>query len=518
MKRICTLALCIVLLFSVLPMVSYAEKDDTALRKDIYDSCLYNQEIDISQYDITVDELHTLFYEMLDAGDLPWYTDRSYYHYEYDEETDQALSFAPRLLPDYKYNRAYYQRRLEEILQECVREWMEPWQIALALHDYLIIHAYYDETLNETTGYDLLRNGRTVCSGYTEIYRELMNMAGVPCKSVVSEPMLHTWNLVQLDGRWYHVDLTWDDPVPDTYGYVSHKFFLLTDEEIAAGEEPHHDWKTDIKCFDKTYTKAFWRDVDNPILFTDADSCYLVRQKNLRNVVYQRTLSTGQETEIYKEEDEFLNIGKGSYRYQHYGLSIWNDRLWVGTMTKVLSMNLKGKNVRTEFTYNGKKNKRYIAGFYADKDYIRYLAREHNGDGVTYIETLEPTGYHIHKYTETIVEPTCGVPGYTLSECSCGIQCQSSPTAAREHAFSQAEKVEPTFTRKGAIIERCANCGEERSQTIPRLTQEDRVNNTILGTTGGAGIGVAVVTVGAILKAIFRKKKKAAPSPVEQKE
>ncbi len=37
----------------------------------------------------------------------------------------------------------------------------------------------------------------------------------------------------------YHVDTTWDDPVPNRPGVVRHKYFMLSDEEIG---RDHSDW------------------------------------------------------------------------------------------------------------------------------------------------------------------------------------------------------------------------------------------------------------------------------------
>ena len=520
MKKWCRILIVFALVLLMLPLVPEARAEVPPDRKEllrelkdaIIESCTYNREIDIFSYQISTEELQELFYTMYDQGELPWYTLRDFFSV-FDRDTGMVKSFDPRLLADYKYDRATYQQRLEEILQECVLEGMADWQIALSIHDYLIVHARYDESLRQTNGYELLTAGMTVCAGYTEVYRELMNMAGIPCVSVVSDPMNHTWNLVQLDGEWYHVDVTWDDPTSDCYGRARHEYFLRTDAEMSAGDEPHHSWVTDIKCTDTTFSKAFWHDVENPIVFTDKNTCYLIRDKKLCNIVYKRDLTTGKETAIYKEKGEYINIGKGSYRYMHHGLSLWNGRLWVGTMTKVLSMDLNGKNVRTEFTYAAKKNKRYIGGFYVYNDQLHYLVRTHGGDELTDTEDLESSGYHVHAYTQTVVEPKCGEAGYTLSECSCGIQCQSTPTYPLEHKFESAGRVEPTLTKDGIATERCAHCGLEKTETIPKLTFRERFNNATIGAIGGALVGVIVVIFILIARKFVRANAKNYPAP-----
>ncbi len=43
------------------------------------------------------------------------------------------------------------------------------------------------------------------------------------------------WNLVKIDGKWYHLDCTWDDGYGDTYFYG---YYNLTDKQI----EKDHTW------------------------------------------------------------------------------------------------------------------------------------------------------------------------------------------------------------------------------------------------------------------------------------
>ena len=61
-------------------------------------------------------------------------------------------------------------------------------------------------------------------------------MAGVENKIVFgyANGIPHTWNLVKLDGQWYHVDTTFDDPVVNegTIDVLSYRYFNITDNQI----------------------------------------------------------------------------------------------------------------------------------------------------------------------------------------------------------------------------------------------------------------------------------------------
>ena len=132
-----------------------------------------------------------------------------------------------------------------------VEESMTDLEKALVLHDWLVLRVAYNWDVATTgstdshvpyTAYGALVNGDAVCQGYAEAYKLLMDQCGIPCVMVPSDPMNHVWNGVQIDGAWYHVDTTWDDPTPNMEGYCSHENFLRSDTGIASTK--HKEWET----------------------------------------------------------------------------------------------------------------------------------------------------------------------------------------------------------------------------------------------------------------------------------
>lgn len=119
----------------------------------------------------------------------------------------------------------------------------------LLAHDALIHRCTYDDTQfangENHSAYGVLINGHSVCEGYAEAFQLLMDIAGVECSIVIgeadngSEVVLHAWNIVKLDGQYYHIDCTWDDPI-SYYGgqLLLHDYFLLRDSEIRST----HTW------------------------------------------------------------------------------------------------------------------------------------------------------------------------------------------------------------------------------------------------------------------------------------
>ena len=91
------------------------------------------------------------------------------------------------------------------------------------IHDYLIENTEYDQNYESTDPYSLysaLIENKAVCEGYVKAFKYLTNAAGIECELVQgtatnSEGVTenHAWNCVYLDGKWYYIDVTWDDPI-----------------------------------------------------------------------------------------------------------------------------------------------------------------------------------------------------------------------------------------------------------------------------------------------------------------
>ncbi len=91
------------------------------------------------------------------------------------------------------------------------------------LHDYLVDNIEYDTTISRNNIYDVygaLVNRVSVCEGYARSFKYILDEMGIPCVLVIGtgtnsqgETERHAWNYVELEGDWYAVDCTWDDPI-----------------------------------------------------------------------------------------------------------------------------------------------------------------------------------------------------------------------------------------------------------------------------------------------------------------
>jgi len=146
---------------------------------------------------------------------------------------------------------AYVQAKTEQIAASIFTKGMNDHQKVKAVHDWVLLHVAYDRTLRKHSAYDALASGQTVCQGYASLTYLLLKEAGVTARIVEGTVTTgsHAWNLVKLDGKWYHLDTTFDDPVPDEKGRTEYGYYLLSDGQIRAD----HKWTLTYPAADTSY-------------------------------------------------------------------------------------------------------------------------------------------------------------------------------------------------------------------------------------------------------------------------
>ena len=110
----------------------------------------------------------------------------------------------------------------------------------MTIHDYIIDNVEYDSTYEALGTYSLYGAfiGKTcVCEGYAKSLKYLANSINIECEIMQGtatnssgKTETHAWNCIKLDGNWYLMDPTWDDPIIVGNGYrvnvYKYKYFL----------------------------------------------------------------------------------------------------------------------------------------------------------------------------------------------------------------------------------------------------------------------------------------------------
>ncbi len=151
---------------------------------------------------------------------------------------------------------------------------------ALLLHDRIAITCQYDYDtyLNDYSNmpqtsynaYGVLVLHDAVCMGYTLAYDYLLGEVGIKSDYCTSDLLNHAWNIVYIDNKPYHVDITWDDPTWDMSGRVLHKNFLRSTAGI---KETNHHKNGSIDYIstptDTTYDDYYWQDSNTAFQLVD---------------------------------------------------------------------------------------------------------------------------------------------------------------------------------------------------------------------------------------------------------
>lgn len=145
--------------------------------------------------------------------------------------------------------------RIYDISDRITNDSMSEREKVKAVHDWLCINvAYdYDNYLNDTiprTSYGIegpIQYGKSVCQGYAEAFEAFMDTLGIECELISGTATNssghtggHAWNKVKINGNWYWIDVTWDDPVPDRPGIVyRYDYFLISEEQMNRNHTPN---------------------------------------------------------------------------------------------------------------------------------------------------------------------------------------------------------------------------------------------------------------------------------------
>ena len=147
---------------------------------------------------------------------------------------------------------------LDRIADEIRFDGMTDFDKLLLAHDYIASHCayyevedYYGDNLSYSA-YGVIINQKAVCQGYSFAYEAILSRLGFDdVLFVVSDSLNHVWNLVKLDGKWYNIDFTWDDPMQINYDMnnpdmqlIRHDFFLISHEtSIKLHNPPKYDFR-----------------------------------------------------------------------------------------------------------------------------------------------------------------------------------------------------------------------------------------------------------------------------------
>lgn len=251
----------------------------------------------LEQFNIPTDLMGDLFFGLIADHPEIFYTNG----FSWMTSQNRVIS----LSPNYRQSKDEIRRRVDEVnskvdqvLDEIIEPSMTEFEKEFAIHNYIVLNTAYDSKnyhngtipQDSYTVYGVLINQTAVCQGYAETMKLLLNRVGIEAIILSSAEMNHAWNIVTIDGENYHVDATWDDPVPNREGYVRYKYLNVSDKKM----RETHSWDYDSYPKAKSDKYSFLRDQNSRTSqYLGSDFYYLVSDSGYINgQLHQVSLKT----------------------------------------------------------------------------------------------------------------------------------------------------------------------------------------------------------------------------------
>jgi transglutaminase-like putative cysteine protease len=302
-----------------------------------------------------IDDNPQLFHVNARSNSTSWYSDFSKFE----------------IIPVYTMTPAQYTeglRRFNTATMQAlstIRHAETDFEKALLLHNYVVLNTDYDEELLSYyerhgfyvnplrplshTAYGSLVDGLAVCDGYAKAYMHLLRLAGIESRIILGEAkaQFHAWNLVRIDGSWFHVDPTWNDPVGWLFGNIEYEYFLLTGSQIG---RTHTNWRLPdgIRTDSTVFNNAFFRNANSAVVKLGDYFYWLEYTDSIErgvdnNFIKQHNIVTGRTETVHSfEAIWYVNGGEfepsySAWMFSNAGLAVYDGLLYFNSAKEILS-------------------------------------------------------------------------------------------------------------------------------------------------------------------------------------
>lgn len=237
-------------------------------RKDGLEAYLIRQlngiaeEIDLSAYRLTESDFRPRYRAMLNDHPELFFVSGGYY---YDQSNGYVTSIMPVYLGDTAQlptRIAAFNDKVNQVVAYANRATTPEGKLLLA-NDYFCVHYEYDMEGSIFSAEGFFANGKGVCQAYSLAFQAVLDKLGFESGTAVSRAMNHMWNVVKVNGSWYHLDVTWNDPITTQPLKARHNHLLLSDAGLTA--EDHHSWTAEVTCTSTRYDAYPWRHAEYPL-------------------------------------------------------------------------------------------------------------------------------------------------------------------------------------------------------------------------------------------------------------
>lgn len=192
---------------------------------------------------LEAEDLYNVFFRLrLDHPEIFWVPG---YKYKYYPDSPNLI-----FVPEYLFEKGKikeHQKAMKARVDKLVRPAMNlpEWDKEKYIHDFICENVHYDK-LKKPYSHEIigpLGQGVGVCEGIAKSVKILCDALGIWCIITVcgNNPdkgikYRHTWNIVKIGGKYYHLDATFDNTLGKDE--VRYDYFNLDDKSIFRDHEP----------------------------------------------------------------------------------------------------------------------------------------------------------------------------------------------------------------------------------------------------------------------------------------
>lgn len=384
--------------YTVSPYRDMIRNYDGAFVK-IYEAMVSGAEFaDLSPYKIDTNEVVQIYTDVLMSSPELFYADNTVTYFYNQRGYVTKVEFTYTMGPEEREEASRIYEQEVDYIVSLVDPALSEAEKALFVHDYLIASYSYDVEESNFDALSLFRERNGVCQAYSLAYMAVLRELDIDVVMVTSDEMNHAWNLVEIDGSWYHVDLSFDDPAPDRMGRVLHENFLLDDEGIKNTPTPHYGWGSSVRCLSKSWGNPIWQGGTSRMICLDRQ-WYYIDPKTMSLAV--SAFDGSRRSDVYRFRERWTASYEGDSYYVGVfsGLSECLGYLFVNTPYDIIIYSPKTgfSNVYLE---NNSEQKIFGSTIY--KYSLEYYAADSPDGERSYVETFEITDFTEQKFGEAL--------------------------------------------------------------------------------------------------------------------
>lgn len=197
---------------------------------DAYDNTLETVQFKVDGYTITGEDLQYVYTQLQREDPYDVCCVASWSYREQNNKVVVSITYNIDI-DTLKTMKAETRNLVKEAVAKIDKKGKSQYELVDEVNEYLCdVSEYPEKEPYEPvthTAYGAFHNGLSVCEGYACAAKMMLNELGIVCDIEVGECINgggHAWNLVQLEEKWYQLDVTWNDGGGDRKTY-----FLVTD-------------------------------------------------------------------------------------------------------------------------------------------------------------------------------------------------------------------------------------------------------------------------------------------------